>query len=116
MAAVCFILFGAPFPWWRFKHRLVRQCNPTELQQWATNMLRQHEADGYVDRSGTNLPAGMADVLSFPPAVLVAPHGDHVTFSWGRGNPSIDVGSSAYVDTRPSEAWVPGLYLIMPGE
>lgn len=104
-------------PWWRFKHRLTRHCSPATLQSWATNLMRQHEADGYVDPAGTNLPAGIAYVFSSPPVVHMGPHGDHVVLSWGRGQPSICAGSPTYIPTQPdAEAWAPGIYLVRPSE
>ena len=73
----------------------------------------EHDPEPYMDPKATNLPPGIADVLSFKPFVLL--ESDHVALSWGRGDPAILVGSPNFVFTnRFAQVWIPGIYLLKP--
>jgi hypothetical protein len=108
---------GARLHWWRFVHKVRTKCDPVVLQRWATELRGQLSGDDYFDATGTNLPPGISDVLSWRPSVYANPDSEAVIISWGRGDPALFVGSPTYVFTnRPAEVWVPGVFLMKPTE
>jgi hypothetical protein len=87
------------------------------MQNWAVGLRAQLKEDDYFDATGTNLPPGVADVLSWCPSVYAAQDIEAVMISWGRGDPAIFVGPPTYVFTnRPAQVWVPGVFLMKPTE
>ena len=71
-ALLCFVVWAAVVlndmtSWFSvrwLKYQVTRDADPTELRQWATNLLARHGRDlgGYQDFYGTNIPSGLKKV------------------------------------------------------
>lgn len=117
---VLVVYVWSPLPQWLSVKSLERQVkgniDPTELQQWATNLLAQRRS--YDDYSGTNLPSGLKKVKGFGRAVKVIPLNPSKPEVWifcvGKDSPFLVVGSPSLATPNSPNIipWKPGMYFV----
>ena len=99
-----------------FEWKVRRKVDPGKLQQWATNLMKQHppERGFYLDLRGTNLPAGMAEIKGYSPNVSIVIGEEHVprvVLFGSLGDPAILAGPTNFVSSaKDTRVWKPGIY------
>jgi len=121
MAILAFTPLG---PWLSLKdleRQVKRNIGPTELQEWATNLLARYPGDNvyYLDYHGTNLPLGLKSVKGYYHWVRIGSGDDLeprvVIFGGTRAEPYLLVGSPSFVITNSAAIlWKPGIYFVKP--
>jgi hypothetical protein len=117
-ALLCLFRFGSRCQLYLFQFKASRRVNPVELQQWATNLLKQFP-NGYNDPKGTNLPSEVAHIRTHRPSAIAGTMNEEaaVLLFWGRGEPALVVGSPRFVSTNSgAKMWKPGIYFLKPVE
>jgi hypothetical protein len=100
------------------KYQVTRNADPTELRQWATNLLARHGNDlgGYQDFYGTNLPSGLRKVKAGYPSVRISQGENEVTvFADRKGAPFLVISPSSVILTPPNDnifPWQPDIYFV----
>jgi hypothetical protein len=100
------------------KYQVSRNTDPTELRQWATNLLTRHGRDlgGYQDFYGTNMPAGLRKVKAGYPNVMIWAEKNQVSvFGDRKGAPFLVISPSSVILTPPNEnifPWQPDIYFV----
>ncbi|MDB6023323.1 MAG: hypothetical protein JWQ04_3180 [Pedosphaera sp.] len=104
------------FEWMSYKdleRQVKRNIGPTELQQWATNLLANHAGDAfhhYQDFHGTNVPPELKRVRGHGQRLEI--HENAVWIFCGtKGGPFLVVGSPTLVNTN-FVPWKPGIYFV----
>ena len=103
----------------RLKDQVTRNADPTELRQWAANLLAKHGNDlgGYQDFYGTNLPSGLRKVKAGYPSVRISQGENEVTvFADRKGVPFLVITPSSLTHPPTNQnflPWQPGIYFVV---